>query len=398
MENSFIFDQVTPFKNDYACVRIGDKWGIIERNGYWVIKSKYDYLSAIAQDLFIVRNDNKYGVMDITENIIIPSEFDLLKSFRYMTYDNYLIAIKNNKYGIINLKGESVVPFEYEYISSGSTLYFEVVKDGKFGAIDISNNVIVPFEYDSELIFGKDFVICGKYKCIVENDEVQSYVLYGITDYIGNNLIPFEYKELKPFGEDKNIAEYPLSDLTFSAKKQNDKYIIINGDNKQICEQEFESITPESIKVYSARINGKDCAIDKFGNIKIQTGKYKNIYGFIDINENECVAIAVNENNEEALINQNGEIIVPFEAEYKTNGFMYTRQNTILMQKNNKFGVIDNDNNTIIPFIYDWIYYEGKEKYSGANIGDKWGYIDGNGTPLYIKTKDEVDNGQLKLV
>ena len=40
----------------------------------------------------------------------------------------------------------------------------------------------------------------------------------------------------------------------------------------------------------------------------------------------------------------------------------------------------------------------GKEKYSGANIGDKWGYINGNGTPLYIKIKDEIDNGQLKLI
>ena len=398
MENSFIFDQVTPFRNDYACVRIGDKWGIIERNGYWVIKPKYDYLSAIAQDLFIMQNNNKYGVMDITENIIIPSKFDMLKSFTYKPYDNYLIAAKNNKYGIINLKGESVIPFEYEYISTKSTLYFLAVKDGKYGAIDINNNVIVPFEYDSELILGKDFVIGGKYKCIVENDEVQSYILYGITDYNSNNLILFEYKELKPFGENKNIAEYSLSDLTFSVKKQNDKFIIVNGDNKQICEQEFEHITPESIKVYSARINGKDCAIDKFGNIKIPTGKYENIYCFIDMNENECVAVAMNENFEECLINQNGEIIIPFGAGYKTGGFMYTRDNTILMQKNNKFGVIDINNNIIVPFIYDWIYYEGKEKYSGANIDDKWGYINGNGTPLYIKTKDEIDNGQLKLV
>ena len=186
----------------------------------------------------------------------------MLKSFTYKPYDNYLIAAKNNKYGIINLKGESVIPFEYEYISTKSTLYFLAVKDGKYGAIDINNNVIVPFEYDSELILGKDFVIGGKYKCIVENDEVQSYILYGITDYNSNNLILFEYKELKPFGENKNIAEYSLSDLTFSVKKQNDKFIIVNGDNKQICEQEFEHITPESIKVYSARINGKDCAID----------------------------------------------------------------------------------------------------------------------------------------
>ena len=54
------------------------------------------------------------------------------------------------------------------------------------------------------------------------------------------------------------------------------------------------------------------------------------------------------------------------------------------MRKDDKFGVIDQNNNVIIPFLYDWIYYEN-ENYIGAKIGDKWGYIDNSGQPLVIK-------------
>lgn len=399
MKNSFIFDEIKPFGNDYACVQINNQYGAIDKNGKWIIKPKFDYLRSITPNLFIAKQDNKYGVIDKDEKFVIPAEFDNLIGFKYEVYDDYLISVKNNKFGIINLHGECIVPYEYEYISKNSTLYFTAIKDAKFGCFDINNKVIIPFEYDTELQLGKDFVICGKHKCIYEHNEIQKYIMYGVTDYKGNTIIPFEYINFEPLA-DNNIAEISLSDLTFSAKKIDSKNIIIDKNNKNICKYEFDYILADSTKLYSAKIDSKLCAIDKFGNIKFSSDKYKIIYGFKDINENVYVAIAVNENNEEALIDQNGEIIIPYEAGYKTNGFMYTRQNTILMQKDNKFGVIDSDNNVIIPFIYDWIYYESKGKFSGANIGDKWGYIDCNGQPLTIEPlhTNNVDNGQLSLI
>ena len=60
------------------------------------------------------------------------------------------------------------------------------------------------------------------------------------------------------------------------------------------------------------------------------------------------MALAQNDEFQEVLINQNGEIIIPFEAGYSNGGFMYTRSNTILMIKDKKFGVIDLDNNVLI--------------------------------------------------
>lgn len=164
-------------------------------------------------------------------------------------------------------------------------------------------------------------------------------------------------------------------------------YIIINCDNKQICEQIFDEIVPLGSMVYGARIKDEWCGIGRFGNKKIPLGKFANLNIFNKLNDNESVSIITNETFEEALMNQDGEIVIPFNCGYQTNGFMYTGDNTILMRKNNKFGVIDKNNNVLIPFIFDWIWYK-QNNFSGAEIGKKCGYIDNKGNPLNIKSVD----------
>ena len=380
--NCFIFDNINSFKGNYACVSINKKWGIIDIEGNWIIKPEYKYLYSANENLFIAEQNKNYGVIDKEKNIIIPFDFEYLTCLNNI---NYLIAKKNNKFGIINLKGENIIPFDYEYISMQSNEYFVVIKNGKFGCISENNEIVIPFEFDTEFELGNDFIIAGKYQCIVTDNKVQNQIIYGVLDYRNNTIIPFEYKDIKPFDEGKKLSELNLKDTNFSVKTQNDKYIIVNDKNKKINKNEFDEIFSNGAKVYGAKIDKKYCAIDKYGNIKIPCGKFDTIYIFFELNENESAAIAENENLEETIINQNGGIIIPYEEGYKTYGYMYTRYNKILMQKNKKFGVIDRNNNILIPFIYDWLDYE-ENKYNTAKICDKWGYIDVNGKPLNIKS------------
>ena len=117
--------------------------------------------------------------------------------------------------------------------------------------------------------------------------------------------------------------------------------------------------------------------------IKIEGGKFDCIYNFYSINKG-LIGLVENEDSKEAFIDECGNIIIPYSAGYKTAGYYYTRENSILVNKNDKFGVIDTNNNILIPFSYDWIYYHQND-FNGAEIDNKWGYIDNSGNPLNIK-------------
>ena len=46
------YDEIEPFENGYAAVRIETKWGLIDINGNEVCKIKYDNASAIFDEFF----------------------------------------------------------------------------------------------------------------------------------------------------------------------------------------------------------------------------------------------------------------------------------------------------------------------------------------------------------
>lgn len=372
MERCFIFNEVQPFYKDLATVKFGSRWGAVNKSGKWVIKPHYQSLGLIYENLFICKRNNKEFIIDKDENIIIPFEYD---SLAYINKNKRLIiAEKNSKFGVINFEGEVIIPFDYEFISSESNDYYLMVQKGNYlGCIDMNNEIILPFEFNN-IKLGKDFAI------------VQKDRLYGMVDYKGNQIIPYDYEKLVPFSEGKDIYEISLSDNpTFIAhKKYESNVIIINQDNKQVCEQEFNDIFELGEGYYQARINFKYCAIDRFGNIKIPLGKFQSIDPFYKLDNGTYVSMAQNEDFQEALINQDVEILIPFDAGYKNNGFMYTRGNTILMVKDNKFGVIDIDKNVLIPFEYDWLFYDGND-FNGALKNGKYGYIDNIGKPFEIE-------------
>jgi len=394
MKNCFIFEQIQPFVGQYACVMLGKKWGVINKSGDWIIKPKYEKLKSYKENLFFAQYNGKYGIIDEYENTIIGFEYDLLENTLYNKSQNFIICKNNSKYGIIDTANKVVIPLEYDYIYTLNTTLFTVIKNGKTGCININNDTIIPFEYDKIILYS-DYIIVGKYQCVINDEQVENKLLYGIVDYNNNILVPFEYIELLPFDEDLSLSDKP----TFSAKIQDNKFIIIDIQNKQMTDQEFDDISPFGEKLFSAGLNNKYCAIDRFGEIEIEYGKFCRIYNFHSI-DNGLIGLVEDENFQEAFIDECGNIIISYNTGYKTDGYFYTRGNSILVNKNKKFGVIDINNNVLIPFLYDWIYYE-QDNFNGAEINNKWGYIDNSGNPLIIKPvndKTKMDNGQLNLL
>lgn len=201
--------------------RKGDKWGYATVDKEIVIKPQFNDAGWFSEGLAAVKVGNKYGYINRSGRMVIPARYTVAKSFRkgYMpnktkaggdsiifagasltangyeicinskgarmpqcpaipessvaqnnipveaitrtkTYnvpnndglfdrivddytidgntENYYIAVKNNRYGVFNSKFETIVPFQYDSIKinrRGKTPFLEVNQNGRFGVV-----------------------------------------------------------------------------------------------------------------------------------------------------------------------------------------------------------------------------------------------------------------------
>ena len=64
-----------------ARVRIGSKWGYIDKNGLIAIKPQFDRAENFADGLARIRIGSKWGYIDKIGNQIIPPQFDRAANF-----------------------------------------------------------------------------------------------------------------------------------------------------------------------------------------------------------------------------------------------------------------------------------------------------------------------------
>ncbi len=322
-----IFCEDCYFYDEFIDVKIGNKWGVIDKNGNIIIKAKYDKLAYIGEEKWKAKIKYNWGLLDNNENIIIPFKYD----FSYINPKPYVIAKTEHLCGVFDYEGNIVIPFEYDYIDfcykkTEDKRCFCAKKNNKMGIIDINNNVIVPFEYI-------DF------------------------SYLNENII--------------------------AAQIDDDKFIIINEKNEQICSKIFEDICPygDTTSIISAKSDGLWGFIDEQGNTEIDF-KYTDAKYFF----NGYCEVAINEEpdiNDYGLIDKNGTLILDYK--YQDDIWVIDDDRFIVKQDMEPF-IVDRKGNIIVDKIYQFIgtpFHD--EKFFRAELDDEqWGYIDRDGNPLKI--------------
>ena len=202
----------------------------------------------------------------------------------------------------------------------------------------------------------------------------------GVITNTGRLCILPIYDELKAF--DENV---PFSEMTFCGSKYTGEYgdccyKVINSDGIMTTKKYFEEINTQSSILYPAKYNGEVGAIDRFGKTVIPFGKFSNIQRFYKTENNEVFGVISNGSNV-GLINNRGDVVIPFECGYET--VMYVDNYTVITTRNGKFGVIDMNCNILIPFEYDYIDCL-KNGFRYVKKGDKYGFIDINNKILKV--------------
>lgn len=248
--------------------------------------------------------------------------------------DNRFIERKDEKYGITDSLKNIVIPFKYDFIEYKNRRL--IIRNNKLnGLFSIDNKELVPIEFEFILPRKNDRFILWK-----------NTSLNGICDINGKIIIPLKYKSILSI--------------------ENDNYYITRNENNLNGVYDFNgnNIIPEEFKFFT---------VDK--NRIFATKKNKTL--IIDI---------LNFNNN---INLDEKIeLIETVRHYSMGENLFQ-----IIKKENKFGILNSKNETIIPIMYDEIISSENWNYFIIKQKNKFGLININGDlvkePIY-------DNIQLR--
>ncbi|MEI3788669.1 MULTISPECIES: WG repeat-containing protein [unclassified Chryseobacterium] len=303
------FKEDYQFENDKALIINEDNQSeIIGKDGQTLHKFSAQIYSFTSYPFLITKNraTGKYGLIDIEGNILADEIFDDA-SPEYFGTKEYVYLRKKGKTTVFDKKDKKLYPSNFKFLTPLFNDLFSVYSDQskKSGIVNLQGDIIAPQEYDfiqSFSISGKDFIYLKK-----------------------GNEDKFLDKDLKNILEENTriIAFYPDQLII---KKQNSYYRF--------------SVLDKSVSVL------KDIDF-----IKEQEPDFFNIFNLYS-----KPVVCRNSNNLYGIINEKGKEIVPFI--YDDIIVFENSENEIVVKKQDKYGVVNFQNEPLKDVIYDKYYWQ----------------------------------------
>ena len=123
----------------------GISWIYAPNDGLMVVYRDVIVAETDGEDVWYYKDGDRGGIMDMEGNWVIEPCFDYFNLFTSGHYFNDgLMCFKLTETGLrgaVNTEGETVIPFEYEELSSFANGYAAAKKDGKYVYLDTEGNV-----------------------------------------------------------------------------------------------------------------------------------------------------------------------------------------------------------------------------------------------------------------
>jgi hypothetical protein len=278
----------------------------------------------LVNDMFLIVKDSnkKEGVIDIEGNLLTPYTYDKMYGYDYeelvypiidalYTPEEIIKAEKDGKVGYIDFFGNIKIPITYKWCSSFENGYAAVMGfNEKMGLIDEYGNMIEPMVHDNI-----DFISDGNIAYIDEGPYSSNYFLKDKPkDYVqlSGKYTSFHFNSFKN-------PHYVC--VTTKAEKKG--IICIDGEIKLPA-------------IYTNFFLG----LEIINNGVITSKDYGNHYGIVDLNNNVLLPFVFNHIHTCIVREEDKEV------------------NYYLVEKEYKYGVINNKFKEIIPIIYDRVEYK----------------------------------------
>ena len=369
-----------------------------EKNPLHIYADVYSFQNGLAiASKYTEDGEYKYGVVDEEGVVYIPVNYDEISLFKEGSNyrDNVYRCQRNSKLGLVNAQDITLLQCEYSSIKhSGEYVY--LVKNGKNGYAELKGTdevkSLIPCIYDKLESYSKDAPMRATY-----NGKE------GMID--GNNkiIIPFEYSNIGKF---YNVGAYNMAWV-----EQDGKYGIYNIDGTVIQPWDIEKayvMNENSGTTYLTFDDFPDPSTPYIhivvnGMTGVLSGKtYKTVipckYGYISPVINERAFYKAN--NKWGIMDiQNNSIQDAIYDKIKINNNWLSDAFTTegIFQDNmyvfigDKQGMIDKNGKAFIPVKYDSLGVFS-ENMIVAKCGNLYGYINSNGEECIPLTYSHADN------
>lgn len=347
------------------------EYDAIMADGYYDEENKYEKAGFIVR---IVTDDGyRFGYADRTGKIILDTLYNEINRLTEIDDDVYLVTSSNGRYGLYK-NNKEVLSNEYTEISFDKNNNLLIVqKDQAQGVVDLEGNNIVPIDYDS-------IIIGGKY---IDAQKGEETVVF---DADGNNL-------------DTDILSYnKVSDLAIIIDKNNNYNIVDSSGNKKLREN-YTYIEYFNNNYFIVTKDNKTGIIDGNGNIKVNL-EYDAIQAIDDTNALQAIKT---DNNRTDIIDSNMKIYegiidanvlkkdnyikVFSETDMKYFDFsgneityksLFPNNSLYASQNNGKWGLVNENGQIVVPYEYDMVT-EQNSGVAGVKKDGVWQVVDEKG-------------------
>lgn len=348
------YDELYSFHEGLAKVRKNDKYGFIDKLGHEIIPCIYDRAEDFELGVSIVVKDKKTGAINQYGNMVIPCQYDMIRAFGK---DSLAVAYLNEKSGFIDLKGNIVIPFDYEDCEGFSEGLAAVRQDGLYGFINKKGDLIIPCQYKD---IYKGYGFCdGLVGVSIEGENTKNFAdKWGYIDQTGKIVIPFQDGLTGvPFSSGLSIR--CRGGITFS---QDERGL------PKISEAPFEA----------AFINKKGELVSEYFELQ-DIQEFRNGY-----------SVVRDKTGWYGLINTRGEFVIPCKYSFIANGF---DDKYVLVGLNGKYGMASKETGeVVIPTIYDMDSWTFSEGVIPVKKDGKMGYINENNQSVIPFIYDQADD------
>ena len=263
------------FRNGYAKVRIGDKFGVIDKSGkpvvpvvYDDIKEDYTFELLSQSGIILVKNDGFWGIADVNGNLLVDCRLNWIDDFSegyavfgagqtYETPAREPYYLNSEHYGVVSVTGEITAydlplnpMYYYNTVYLGMTgsgasancptrfcegLLAAQDENGKWGNLNPMGEVVIPPRFDTVTLKGSYSLNGSRYGEMAGAGDFQNglalvYIdgAYNIIDRQGSLLLDSGWEDISRRWE--SMAENPAADEYFICRSSNGEVqIVANG-------------------------------------------------------------------------------------------------------------------------------------------------------------------------
>lgn len=376
-------EKITSWK--YFTIVENNKMGVIDNKGNVIIEPNYNTIQIPnpTKDVFICINDDETKVVnekgeESFKNFEEVSAIQLKELATEIPFEKSILKYKENeKYGLVNFEGKKITEAIYENIENlpykeGELL---VENNGKYSVINMLGKEVIPVEYKeikvdeyyekdsayrySGYIVGTETDNGTMYKYINYNNKQQSKDEYQdiqrVVDYENKDEYYLIFKKDNKYGviKNENIVinneydniEYDSFNQLFTVKKDG-KYGVLKSNGETLISCLYDEIDIEGIYIYS--LKGEEQIIFDTTGAKIENPKYKSVYNVEDTN----YKITINNENKYGVVDENNNEII--KNEYYYIGYLGNNY-FVVSGQNGKNGIMNNEGKVVLEVKYDTI-------------------------------------------